>query len=176
MGLKVLETDRLILRRLTTADSEFIFDLLNQPSFLQYIGDRGVRTLADAERLIQEGPIATYEMHGFGLYLVETKEAGESIGMCGLLRREQLDAADVGFAFLPEFWSRGYAIEAASAVKDYSKSVLGLDRIVAIANPDNERSFNLLAKLGLRYDCMIRLSDDTPEIKLFIPVEDNIRE
>jgi len=167
--VRILETDRLVLRRLRKEDAEFIVDLLNQPSFLKYIGDKSVRTPAEARQFILDGPMASYERFGFGLYLVELLETETPIGICGLLKREGLVDVDIGFAFLPQFWSQGYAFEAASAVMDYGKGTLGLDRIVAIASPDNERSFKLLAKLGLRFERLIRLSEEQPEIKLFVP-------
>ena len=165
----VLETERLLLRRLSTADAGFIVDLLNQPSFLRHIGDRGVRTPEAACRYLIDGPMASYEQNGFGLYRVELRESAEPIGMCGLLRRTELDDVDIGFAFLPQFWSQGYAFEAASAVMDHGRRVLGLEKIVAIVSPGNERSFRLLEKLGLRYERMIRLAEGQPEIKLFTP-------
>ncbi|MEJ2086349.1 MAG: GNAT family N-acetyltransferase [Acidobacteriota bacterium] len=172
MHMKI-ETQRLILRRFTTDDAEFVIDLLNQPSFLRFIGDRGVRTPEDARRFLTRGPIASYEKNGFGLYKVELQESGEAIGMCGLLRREGLEDPDIGFAFLPQFWSQGYAFEAASAVMAHARASLGLERIVAIASPDNDRSFKLLEKLGLRYERMVRLAEGQPEIKLFTPASES---
>lgn len=163
----VLETDRLILHRLTVEDAAFILDLLNQPSFLQYIGDRGVRTLDDARRYILNGPVASYKRFGFGLNRVELKATGTPIGLCGLLKRETLDDVDIGFAFLPSFWSKGYAYESASAVLEQGLDALGLPRIVAITAPDNHRSIRLLEKLGLRFERLARLSEAEPEVKLF---------
>ena len=115
--MTVLETERLVLRRLCSDDAEFILELLNQPSFLRYIGDKGVRNAEDAVQYIQTGPQASYERFGFGLYLVELKETGVSIGMCGLLKRDSLPDVDVGFAFLSDYWLQGYAFESAAAVK-----------------------------------------------------------
>lgn len=163
----VLETERLVLRRLSTHDAEFILRLLNEPSFLRYIGDRGVRTLEDARAYIAKGPIDSYDRHGFGLFLVSQKEDGAPIGMCGLLRRDALPDVDVGFAFLPAFWGKGYAFESAAAVLSYGREVLGLVRIVAITSPDNEGSIRVLSKLGMRFEGMIRLADSEPEVRLF---------
>ena len=168
--MKILETNRLVLRRLSTDDADFIVDLLNQPSFLKYIGDKGVRTVEDASQFIVKGPIASYEQFGFGLYLVELQGSAIPIGICGLLKRESLDDVDIGFAFLPQFWSQGYGFEAASAVMDYGMRTLKLERIVAIASVDNDGSFRLLEKLGLGFERLIRLAEDEPEIKLFTPV------
>lgn len=165
--MSLLETERLVLRRLHTDDAEFIVGLLNQPSFLRYIGDKEVRNIADAVQYIQTGPLASYERFGFGLYLVELKENGESIGMCGLLKRDSLPDVDVGFAFLPSFWSQGYAFESAAAVMNYGREVLGLRRIVAITSPDNDASIRLLEKIGLRFEGMVRLASDQPEVRLF---------
>jgi RimJ/RimL family protein N-acetyltransferase len=163
----VVETDRLTLRRLDLADAEFILRLLNDPSFLRFIGDRGVRTLDDARKYISNGPMASYERFGFGLYVTERKEDRVPIGICGLLKRDSLKDVDVGFALLPQFWSKGYAFEAASAVMAYGRSVLGLGRIVAITSPDNEASILLLEKLGMRFESMVRLSEDSSEVRLF---------
>jgi RimJ/RimL family protein N-acetyltransferase len=165
--LKILETERLSLRRLSADDAEFIFELVNQPSFIKNIGDRGVRTKADAVAYIQNGPVASYERFGFGLNLVELKESGTAIGICGLLKRDSLPDVDIGFAFLPEFWSRGYAVESAAAIMDHGRSVLGLGRIVAITAPENLGSIKVLEKIGFKFERMMRLSEGQPEIKLF---------
>ena len=163
----VLETERLFLRRLSSANSEFILELLNQPSFLRYIGDKAVRNTDDAINYIQTGPVASYERFGFGLYLVELKDTAVPIGMCGLLKRDSLPDVDVGFAFLPAYWSRGYAFEAAAAVMNYGREVLGLRRIVAITSLDNEASMRLLGKLGLKLEGLIKLAEDQPDVRVF---------
>ena len=165
--MNILETERLILRQFTTDDAEFILELLNEPSFIQNIGDRGVRNKSDAERYIEKGPVASYVQFGFGLYLVQLKESGESIGMCGLIKRDSLDDVDIGYAFLPEFWSKGYAVESAQAVREYGCNVIGLKRIVAITDPVNEGSIRVLEKLGFKFEKMVRLSADDIELKLF---------
>jgi RimJ/RimL family protein N-acetyltransferase len=168
--VNVLETERLVLRQLSTGDAPFILELLNQPSFLQYIGDRGVRNLDDAREYILKGPVDSYDRLGFGLYLTARKQDGVPIGICGLVKREGLDDVDIGYAFLPAYWSKGYASEAAAAVLDYAKIVLRLQRIVAITSPDNQSSIKLLQKLGMRFDKMIRLSEDDHEVQLFVSV------
>jgi RimJ/RimL family protein N-acetyltransferase len=165
--LTILETERLILRRLTIDDAEFILELLNDASFLRYIGDKGVRNIDDAVRYLNTGPIASYERFGFGLYLVELKTSGEPIGMCGLLKRDTLPHVDVGFAFLPTFWSQGYAFESAAAVMAFGREALGLRRIVAITSPENQASISLLEKIGLRFERMIKLGEDQSEVRLF---------
>jgi RimJ/RimL family protein N-acetyltransferase len=165
--LKVLETDRLILRWLSTGDAEFILGLLNEPSWLRFIGDRGVRTIEDAHDYILKGPVEMYARLGFGLYAVELKEGGSPIGICGLIKRDFLDDVDVGFAFLPQYWAKGYAYESASAVMAYGKDVLGLKRIVAITSSDNHRSAKLLEKLGLRFEQMVKYPNEDQEVRLF---------
>ncbi|HET9212113.1 MAG TPA: GNAT family N-acetyltransferase [Thermoanaerobaculia bacterium] len=166
--MKVLETDRLVLRRMSAEDAEFILGLLNEPSWLRYIGDRGVRTLEDARAYILKGPVDMYNRLGFGLYLTELKEGHVPIGICGLVKRDFLEDVDIGFALLPAFWGQGYAHEAASAVMEYAKGALGLKRLVAITNPDNQSSIRLLEKLGFRFDRMIRATADGPEVRLFV--------
>ncbi len=165
--MKILETERLLLRRLTAHDAAFILELLNEPAFLENIGDRGARTLADARRYIAKGPVASYRKFGFGLYLVELKDSGAPIGICGLLKRESLDDEDIGFAFLRRYWSRGFARESAAAVMHYGWTALRLKRIVAITKPNNQASIALLEKLGLRFEKIIALPDHGGENKLF---------
>jgi RimJ/RimL family protein N-acetyltransferase len=164
----VLETERLTLRHLCEEDAAFILALLNEPSFLQFIGDKGVRTLEDARIYILKGPVEMYDRLGFGLYMTELKDGHVPLGMCGLIKRDTLEDVDIGFAFLPEFWGQGYAYEAAAAVMAYGKDSLGLKRIVAITSPDNVASGCLLEKLGLRFERMIRLSKDAEEVRLFV--------
>ena len=165
--MTVLETERLILRRLTVDDAAFIMRLLNEPSFLQHIGDRGVRTQADASQYILTGPIASYDRFSFGLFLVELKDGHAPIGICGLLKRDALDDVDVGFAFVPESWSKGYAFESAFAVLAYGRDVHHLKRIVAITSQENVASINLLVKLGFYFDRMVLMPGDTEELRLF---------
>src|SRR6185436_17386067 len=165
--MKVLETDRLIVRHLTTADAEFIIELLNDPSFIRYIGDKQVRTLDDARAYVRNGPARSYETYGFGLNLVELKSEGMPIGICGLLKRDTLPEPDIGFAFLPDYWNQGYAFEAAAAVMRHARESLGVDRVLAITSPDNDASAKLLTKIGLRFDRVVKLSEDAGEVKLF---------
>lgn len=164
--MKSLETERLLIRSFQAGDAAFILRLLNEPSFIRNIGDRGVRTLSDAERYIETGPASSYVRNGFGLCLVMLKESGESIGMCGLIKRESLEDVDIGYAFLPAFWSKGYALEAAQACKQYACEI-GLARLVAIVDPQNTSSIHVLEKLGMHFEKMIRLTPDDIELKLF---------
>jgi len=164
--VNVLQTERLNLRRMSPDDAEFIVELLNDSAFLRFIGDKGVRTIEDARQYILTGPMESYERHGFGLWLVGLKGQKTPIGICGFLKRDTLSDVDLGFAFLPQFRSKGYAFESAAAVMDYGRKVLGLRRVVAITNEDNVGSIRVLEKIGMSFDRMIRLSDDGPEIKL----------
>jgi ribosomal-protein-alanine N-acetyltransferase len=163
----ILETERLLLRQFTTDDAQFIFELLNEPSWIQNIGDRNIRTMDDARAYIVNGPRVSYEKNGFGLWLIVLKETGESIGMCGLIRRDNLEDVDIGYALLPKFWSKGYAVEAAHATKEYAKDVVGLKRLIGIVDPLNQGSIRVLEKIGLHYEKMIRLSADDIDLKLF---------
>ena len=165
--MKILETERLVLRRLALDDAAFLLELLNEPAFLKNIGDRGARTLTDARRYIARGPVASYRKFGFGLYLVELKDSGAPIGICGLLKRDWLNDVDIGFAFLRRYWSQGYARESAAAVMHYGWTTLRLKRIVAITKPTNQASIALLEKLGLRFEKIIAQPDHGGENKLF---------
>ena len=166
--MTIIETERLRLRELTLEDAAFIFELVNDPAWLRYIGDRGVRTVEDAGRYILDGPRASYAQHGFGLYLAEQKENYTPLGICGILKRATLAEVDIGFAFLPRFRALGYACEAAAATLGYAHEKFGLRRIVAITSPNNERSIKLLEKLGFAFERMLHLDENSPEVKLFV--------
>src|SRR2546423_13058700 len=168
--MKVLETDRLVLRWLNVDDAAFILELVNDPSFIRFIGDKGVRDLEGARNYILNGPVASYEKFGYGLNAVDLKETGP-IGICGILKRDTLPHPDIGFAFLPAYWNKGYAYEASAAVLEHARKTLGIDRLLAITTPDNEASTKLLVKLGLRFDRLIKLSKDADEVKLFTDAE-----
>lgn len=148
------------------ADAPFILALLNEPSFLRFIGDKKVRTVQDAEQYILNGPVSSYNRNGFGLCLVELKETHTPIGMCGLLKRDELPHADIGFAFMPDFWNKGFAYEAAAAVMNDARERLKLKRVLAITNQDNESSIKLLQKLGFKFERLIKMSTDSAELFL----------
>jgi ribosomal-protein-alanine N-acetyltransferase len=161
-----LATERLELLPFTEDDAPFVLRLLNEPSFLRYIGDRGVRTEADARRYIADGPVAGYAREGHGLMRVVRRSDGAGLGMCGVLKRDTLPDPDIGFSFLPEHWSQGYALEAAQAVISHARDSLRLGRILAITTRDNEASIRLLGKLGFRYDGIVRIGAE--ELRLFV--------
>lgn len=163
----VPKTERLLLRQFSVDDAQFILTLLNEPSFLRYIGDKKVRSLEDAAAYILNGPIASYEQNDFGLYLVELKDSHTPIGMCGLLKRDELPDADIGFAFLPAYWNKGLAFEAAAAVLQDARERLSLERILAITSLDNDASIKLLERLGFSFERVIQLSDGGEQVKLF---------
>jgi RimJ/RimL family protein N-acetyltransferase len=165
--MKVLETERLALRRVTVEDSEFILELLNDPAWLRFIGDKGVRTIDAARDYILKTLVAMYERLGFGLYLAELKDGGVPIGICGLIKRDSLEEVDIGFAFLPRFRGKGYAYESASAVMAYGKKHFGLNRLLAITSPDNNDSVRVLERLGFNFERTVKLSGDSAEVSLF---------
>jgi RimJ/RimL family protein N-acetyltransferase len=165
----VCETSRLRLRYLTSHDAAFILQLLNEPDFIRNIGDRGIRTVEDAKRYIQSSPVTGYQKSGYGLYLVELKEAATRIGVCGLLKRDYLQDVDVGFALSAPFRGKGYAFEAAEAVMRHGREVLGLRRIVAITSPDNHASIKVLQRLGLQFERRLQAPDVDRETSLFTP-------
>jgi len=162
-----LETKRLILRRLNADDAPFILTLLNEPSFIRYIGDKSVRDIEGAQQYILNGPVASYDRHGFGLNLVELKESHTPIGICGLLKREELPDPDIGFALVPDFWSKGLAFEAATAVLQDARARLSIERILAITSLDNEASINLLERLGFKFEKVTQLTAGGEQVRLF---------
>ncbi|MEQ1644154.1 MAG: GNAT family N-acetyltransferase [Pyrinomonadaceae bacterium] len=161
----ITQTERLRLRELTVDDAEFINELLNTPKFLQYIGDRQVRTAEQAANFIETRYRQSYIDHGFGLYAVALKD-GTPVGMCGYVRRESLDGPDLGFAFLPEYERLGYGYESASAMLIYGREKLGFSTIRAITSMENDASGRLLERLGFSFDSLI--DSDTESLKLYI--------
>lgn len=168
-AMKPITTPRLQCRCFTLDDAPFVLQLVNDPAFVHYIGDKGVRTLADARNYLEQGPIASYAQHGFGLYRVDLRTDDTPIGMCGLLQRDSLPDVDIGFAYMPEYRGRGYAFEAASATLAYGYDVLKLPRIVAVTSLDNARSGRLLEKIGLSFDSVVTLPGSAVASRLFTP-------
>jgi RimJ/RimL family protein N-acetyltransferase len=166
---KILETERLVLREFSIDDAEFIVTLLNSPGWLEYIGDKNVRTIEDAENYLENVPIKSYKENGFGLWLTALKNNSSPIGMCGLIKRESLDDIDIGFALLPEFSKLGYAYEIAHATLNYANHVLRIDKVVAITDSNNIPSINLLNKLGLQFEKTLNLSENDT-VLLFSPL------
>ncbi|MCA1055735.1 GNAT family N-acetyltransferase [Rossellomorea aquimaris] len=164
--MKMIETDRLILREVQTSDADFIYKLLNEPGWIDYIGDKGIKTLEDAVDYIRTGPRAMYEREGFGLFLTELKDTHIPIGLCGLIKREGLNAVDIGFAFLSDYHSRGYAYEAARGTLEIARKH-GIKRLVAITTKDNHSSSKLLEKLGMKLEGYVTLPNDTEELKKY---------
>jgi RimJ/RimL family protein N-acetyltransferase len=160
-----LTTARLTLRRFTGDDAPFVLELLNDPDWIRFIGDNGVNTLEEARAYLDEGPLPMYERFGFGLLAVDLKDAGSTIGMCGLIHREGVPDVDLGFAFLPAFRHQGFAREAASATLAHGHASLGIKRIVAFTAPDNSRSARLLAQVGMRLERTTSLPN-SPELLL----------
>ena len=165
--MTVLETERLLLSRLSYDNCEFIFELVNEPSFKQYIGDKDVKTLDDARRYLREGPIESYEQFGYGMFLVTIKDGVTPVGICGLIKREEFPDPDIGFAFLKRYRGHEYGIESARAVVQYGLEALGLLRIIAMADPDNVPSVRLLKRLGFAYESDVRMPKDDHDISLF---------
>jgi RimJ/RimL family protein N-acetyltransferase len=166
--MEILATERLRLRHLHAGDADFMLNLLNEPAYHRFIGDKGVRTLDEARGFIRDKIAVSYANNGFGLYLVELKASATPLGICGLVKRDGLDDVDIGFAFREQFWGRGYAFEAASATLDYARDSVGLRRIVAITALDNQSSIALLEKLGLKFDRIIRIPGNERDSRLFV--------
>ena len=167
MSTQILETKRLTFSRLTLADAAFMLELMNEPAFIEFVADRGLRTEADAARYLSEKILPAYERLGYGFYRVNLKESQAAIGICGLVKRDTLDDADIGFAILQRFCGKGYAYEAAVAVMDYGHTVLGLARICGVTAPDNQTSIHLLEKLGLKFQRKFHLPGYGSESLLF---------
>jgi RimJ/RimL family protein N-acetyltransferase len=167
MQLPTLTTARLRVVPLTLDDAPFIVELVNDPAWIRFIGDKHVHSIADAETYLRNGPLAMYARHGVGLYKVLRNEDGVALGMCGLIRRDGLDDVDIGFALLPQARGHGYASEAASVVLEHGFSALGLQCIVAITDVENHASARVLEKIGMTYVRTMRLPNESTDLKLY---------
>ena len=163
----MITTERLLLKKFQLEDAAFVLELVNTPAWLQYIGDRSVYSIEDAEKYLSDRLIASYATHGFGFYNVWHKEKNCPIGMCGLVKRDHLECPDLGFAFLPIFVGKGYAFEASQAVLDFAKQQLRLVELCAITLPNNLPSNGLLKKLGFELKQNIQLPEDEEELYLY---------
>jgi RimJ/RimL family protein N-acetyltransferase len=166
--VRILETKRLILRETSVDDAEFMLDLLNQPSFIKYIGDRNVRTIDESKEFIETRYRQSYRDNGFGLYVVETKETNTPIGICGFVKRDTLPEPDIGFAFLPQFCGQGFAHESAEGSMRFGEEKLGFTKVLAITTQNNESSGKLLAKVGFKFVELVKMPHDEDELKLFL--------
>lgn len=164
--MQILATHRLLVRTANLGDAPFYLELLNSRSFLQKLGDRGVRSLAQARLALGDGPILMQATRGHSIYMV-TRHDGTPLGMCGLIRRDALDGIDLGYAFLPQWQGHGYAREAATAVLHYAHTTLALRRVFAIVSPGNERSISLLQKIGFEFVRMVHLSPSDSGTRLY---------
>jgi [ribosomal protein S5]-alanine N-acetyltransferase len=163
----VVDTPRLSLRPLAPADAAFLLELMNEKPYIENIGDRGVRTIADAVTYIEEKYISSYHRHGFGLYLVELREGSAPIGICGLVKREALGHPDLGFAYLQRFWSQGYAREAAGGIRGHARETLMLPHLYGLVSPKNTRSIRLLERLGRSYERALVLAGQSSESHIY---------
>ena len=167
MSGPTLNTERLELKWLTLDDAPLMLAVWNDPAFMQFVGDRGVRTLEEAEIALRDGPMQLYDTYGYGPFRVTRREDGADMGVCGLFRRQGLDEPDVGFALLPEYCGKGFGYEASRVVLDHARDSLGLDAVIAIVSEENDASIGLLEKLGLRFDGTIRMPGDDHDICLY---------
>lgn len=170
MSDTIFTTDRLSVRSLNLDDAGFICELVNDPDWLRNIGDKHVHSIADAERYLANGPMSLYASHGVGLWAVEIRETGQTIGMCGLVKRDALEAFDLGFAYLPNYRGQGYALEAAWGVLRYVREEKQLSELAAIVDRENARSVRLLNKLGFEFFGEFQLAGESKSLDLYYVV------
>jgi [ribosomal protein S5]-alanine N-acetyltransferase len=164
---KSFETERLVLRPTSEADAPFMFELLNSPKWIKYIGDRNVRSVEDAKNYIKSRMQPQLEKLGYSNYTVIRKSDQVKLGVCGLYDREGLEGIDIGFAFLPEYEGNGYALEAAKEVKRAGLKEFGISQLRAITIKENVGSQKLLEKLGFKFIKMVQLPTDPEDLMLF---------
>ena len=163
----MLETARLSLHELTLDDAGLMLSVWNDPAFIRHVGDRGIRTVAEAHEAMRNGVLLLYEKYGYGPFRVALKDTDTAIGICGLFRRDGLDIPDLGYSTLPDHCGKGYAFEAASAVVDYAASNLSLESLIAIISPGNDASIGLIRKLGFEFERMHTMPGDDDAVRLY---------
>ena len=171
----LFETERLTLRRLTLDDAELMLSVWNDPAFVRYVGDRGIRTVEQAVTALEEGAMKLYEEHGFGPYRLGLKPGDTAVGICGVFAREGMDEPDIGFSVLPQFVKLGYAYESAVAVVEHARNDLKLPRLTAIVSPENAASVGLIKKLGLQFEEMVRLPGDDEDLRVHLAPRGRVR-
>lgn len=162
-----IETQRLVLRKVSEADAPFFLELLNDPTWIEFIGDRKVHTVQDAEKFIRDKYLVSYTENGYGSFLVSEQSSQKPIGLCGLYKRADLEFPDIGFAFLQEYQNKGYGFESAKAVLDHALQDLSLDKILAFTVPTNKASIQLIEKLGLKLNGTYQPAGDDEVLLLF---------
>ena len=163
----VLETKRLLIRHFVRDDADFILRQLNEPSWLEFIGDKNVYNLNDAKKYIELVELSMYQKYGFGMFLVFDKQTEIPMGLCGLMKRDDLDHADLGYALLPEFWQQGYALEAVQSILEYTKHTHGLSRILALSKSSNASSIKLLNKVGFTFERDLKLMENEENLQIY---------
>ena len=164
----VAETERLLLSKFTLDDAPFFLELVNTPNWIKYIGERNIKTVEQAEDAIKKGHLKSYATHGFGFYTLQLKsEQNNTIGTCGLIKRDTLDHADIGFAMLPKYEGKGFGFESSMAVLKLAKEQFELKKVLAITLPTNQNSIKLIEKIGLSYEKRVKPFEDDEELLLF---------
>ncbi len=164
---KIVETERLIVEEAVISDATFFYKLLNSPNWIEFIGDRGIRTIEQAAEYIESSLIGSYQKNGYGLFKMCLKESSIPIGICGFLKRDYLEHPDLGFAILPEYEGKGYTSEACEALLHYGKDILKLESILAITSHENTKSQRLLKKSGLSEIGTVKPTGSEEELLLF---------
>ena len=163
----LIETPRLRVHSVALDDAGFVARLLNEPEFIRFIGDKGVRCEEDARLYLANGALADYQAHGYGAYLVRLRDGGDPVGICGFYQRSNLDCPDLGFAFLRSVWGHGYAVESSLALLDYGRDELGVTEVAAIVDAGNSRSIRVVETLGFAFDGHFQLPDDEHSLRLY---------
>lgn len=164
----LISSNRLHLSEFSLKDASFFFELVNDPDWIKYIGDRNIKTISDSESYLIDKIIPNYKQFGFGFYVVRLKESNLPIGMCGLIKRDWMSYVEIGYAFLNKHRGKGYAIEASIATKKYAKEEIGISKIAALTDVDNEKSGNLLNRLGLEFERLISYPGEQKKCKLYL--------
>ena len=164
----ISETQRLIITKVDLQDAPFFFELMNTPHWIKYIGDKKIKTVTHAKAHLKKGILKSYRKDGFGFYKVLLKSENlKTIGICGLVKRKELEDVDIGFGFLPDYEGKGFGYESSIEIMKLAQNKFKIKKVAAITSPKNVNSIKLLEKLGLTYKKRIIPFDDAEELLLF---------
>ena len=147
----MLETERLIIRKFTPEDLPALIELRADPEVNKFLGGTKFQNAEAISKRFQFY-LECYDKFGFGVCAIVWKETGKMCGWSGLMPLEDTGEIEVGYGMAREFWGKGIGFECARAWLEYGFEKAGLDRIVAIALPENTASWRIMEKLGMRYE------------------------
>ncbi|WP_096189620.1 GNAT family N-acetyltransferase [Evansella halocellulosilytica] len=149
--MKVIETERLTLRKMTLGDEEHLMEIFSDPVAMQYY--RSTKTNDEARKWIHWN-LDNYEKSGVGLWICELKDDGTFVGQCGIVPQtvDGQNEMEIGYLFARKYWGKGYATEAANASKEYGQNELNQSRLISMIYIENKPSIRVAKRIGMAFE------------------------